>query len=158
MTVSRGMGNPGRLIMGNRMSQLHCPAHRINRLTSSRLGILTSMSTPQTPSPFLSTPHPLVTRYPLLRNRTQIVVPLGIIPPPTRERHGRPAGAKHGKRQDKQRRQTGPVKRTRDKVRVVAEDARLLVAQIHLHVETRQHLAQDHTRLRRVVGDVARIL
>jgi len=46
--------------------------------------------------------------------------------PTTSERHRRPAGIEHGKREDEQRGQAGAMERARDQVQVVTKDALLL--------------------------------
>lgn len=87
-----------------------------------------------------------------------IIKPVRIIPPPLGERHAGPTGTKHRKGQDEQRGERGAVKRARDEVRVVLEDARAVVAQVELHEEAGDDLAQQDAGLGGVVRDVARVL
>lgn len=61
-------------------------------------------------------------------HRTQIIIPFGVVPPPGRKRHRRAPRAKHGERQDEERKQRAAVPRARDEVRVVPEDAWPVVA------------------------------
>jgi hypothetical protein len=87
-----------------------------------------------------------------------IIIPRNIVPPPLRKRHGRASSAKHGKRQNKQARQTRAIKRTRNEIRVILEDTRPVIAQVELREESRDRPAQQHASLRLVVRDVACIL
>lgn len=80
------------------------------------------------------------------------------VAPPRRERHDGTTGPKHGEGQDEEHRQAGAVKGAGDQIRVVLEELGAVVAQIKLDEEAADDLAEDDARLRRVVGDVARVL
>lgn len=112
---------------------------------------------PQVYEPFRSIPT--CKSQSLLRGRwAKIVVAIGIVAPPRGKRLGRPAGAEDGKRQDEQHRKTGTVEGAGDKVRVVPEDARAVVAQVELGEEAGDDLAEDDAGLAGVVGDIASVL
>jgi len=93
-----------------------------------------------------------------ISRRTEIIIAVNIVAPPGGKRNSRPASAEHGKGQDEQRRQTGTVKSTGHKVRVVLEDARSVVSEVELDEKSRKDLAEDDASLRLVVWDVSGVL
>lgn len=108
-------------------------------------------------SPHLS-PRSVEEFTPSLSHRTVIIIAIGIIAPPRRERPRRPAGAEDGERQDEEHRQACAVPGARDEVHVVLEYARVVVAQPPLGREAGDDPAEDDARLARVVGDEACVL
>jgi hypothetical protein len=98
----------------------------------------------------------IVLRLP--NNRAEIVVPIRIVSPPLWERSRRPARTKYSKRQDEQARQARTVECARNEIRVVFEQAWSVVAKIKLRVESHNRPAEDDTRLRLVVRNIARKL
>lgn len=87
-----------------------------------------------------------------------VIVSSHIVAPPLRERNRGATRTKHSERQNEQARQARPIKRTSNQVRVVLEDAWSVVAKIELCVESDNRPAEQHTCLRLVVGDEARVL
>lgn len=94
----------------------------------------------------------------LLRHRAPVVIPIGVVAPPRRERDGRAAGAEDGEGEDEEHRETGAVPGARDEVRVVLEQARAVVPEVELDEEAGDELAEDDAGLAGVVGDVAGVL
>lgn len=87
-----------------------------------------------------------------------IVVTIGIVTPPCREGDRGATGAEHRKRQDEEDSKTSSVECTSDKVRVIFEDARTVVAEVELDEETTNQRAEEYASLRRIVRNIARIL
>jgi hypothetical protein len=94
----------------------------------------------------------------LVRHRTEIVVPIRVVTPPRREGVGRTSRTEHRKGKNKQHSQTSTIKGTGNQVRIVLEDARAVVAEVVLDIETGEDPAEDNTGLALVVRDVASIL
>lgn len=94
----------------------------------------------------------------LLRYRAEVVVPISIVPPPSRERLRRATSSEDGKRQDEEHREAGTVEGAGDQVRVVLEYARAVVPKVKLGVKPGNDLTEDDTGLARVVGYVTRVL
>lgn len=90
----------------------------------------------------------------LLRYGTMIIVPIGVISPPGRERMTRATGAKHSKGEDEENSETGSIKSTSHQVRVILEDAWAVVSEVELDKEACDQLTHDNTSLALVVGDV----
>lgn len=93
-----------------------------------------------------------------LSRRAKIIVSIDIITPPRGERNRRTTGPEDGKGKDEEHCETGTVKRARNQVRVVLEDARVVVAQVVLDEEAGWNLVEDDAGLRPVVWDVPCIL
>lgn len=91
----------------------------------------------------------------LLRYGTVIIVPIGVISPPGRERMSRATGAKDSEGEDEENGETGSIKSTSHQVRVVLEDAWAIVSEVELDKEARDQLTEDNASLALVVGDVA---
>ena len=87
-----------------------------------------------------------------------VVVASNIVAPPLRERNRGSTSTEHSKRQDEQARQTSAIKGTSNEVRVVLEDARAVVAQVELGVETDNGPAEQDAGLGLVVGNVTSVL
>lgn len=94
----------------------------------------------------------------LLRYRTKVVITVDVVAPPLREGYRRAAGTEDGKGQNKKHRKTSAVKGTSDQVRIVLEDARAIVAEVELDVESGNNLAEDDASLGRVIRDISGVL
>lgn len=94
----------------------------------------------------------------LLGHGAEIVVPINIVTPPTREGNRRPTSPEHRKRQDEQHRKTSAIPSTRNKVRVVLEDAWSVVSEVELDEESSNDLTENDASLGRVVWDIACVL
>lgn len=90
--------------------------------------------------------------------RTKVIIPIDIISPPRRKRYRRTTSTKHSKRQNEQHQQTGSVKRTRDQIRIISKDSRMIVAKIVLHKEARCNLVENDACLWLIVRDVSGVL
>jgi hypothetical protein len=97
----------------------------------------------------------LLLQVPLLSDRAVVIVSGHIVAPPLRERDRGPTRAKYRERQDEQASHTRAIKCTSDQVRIVLEDARSVVAEVELRVESDKDPTEQHACLRLVVGDVA---
>lgn len=87
-----------------------------------------------------------------------VIVASNVVPPPLRERDCRASCTEDSKGQDEQASQTSAVKRASNEVRVVLEDARSVVAEVELRVETNNGPAEKDACLRLVVWNVTSVL
>ena len=95
---------------------------------------------------------------PLFCDRTMVVISIEIVSPPIWKRFGGSSRAKDSKRKNEQARETCAIKGASDEVRVVLEDTWSVVAQVELRVESDNDPAEQDTRLRLVVRDIACVL
>ena len=76
-----------------------------------------------------------------------IISPTRIIAPPLRHRNGRASSAKDSKTQDEKHGQRRSIPSRSNKIHVILEDARAVVAQVELAEEARERPREEHAGL-----------
>lgn len=87
-------------------------------------------------------------RVHLLGTGAMVVVPIGVVTPPSWEGNRGTASTENRKRQDEENAQTGSVECTGDQVRVVLEDTGAVVSEVELDEKATDELAENNASLR----------
>lgn len=102
--------------------------------------------------------NPLLPSVFLLRDRAMVVVSSDVVAPPLGKGDRGATSTEDSKRQDEQACKTCAIESASNKVRVVLEDARPVVAKVELGVEAYDGPAEENACLRLVVRDVTGVL